>query len=177
MVKISNFVYYDLTDDVRQNMMNELNMDMNKDMLYLSSNFNDYGKKVYPELLLESIKTGNGYTLQIALNDNNCFLTVKPKKGGGIQKVESNAAQKISQNEFNRYYIRGVCLKAITEEIENVEIYRAKESTRARIESERKIGNLISAKALLEDLRNSIGNDPHILPEIGSGLSIKLPKK
>lgn len=157
-------------------MTDEVTADMDKDKLYLSSNFNDQGRKLYPELLLNSIKSGDGYTLESALIDRDCILKEKPKAGGGTRKVESDAARKTSQSEFNRYYVRGVCLKAIAEGIENVEIYRAKESSNPRQTSESKIGDLISAKNLLDDLRQ-IGSMPNIFPEVNSGLSVRIPKK
>jgi len=37
-----------------------------------------------------------------------------------------------------------------------------------------KIGNRINAKALLEDLRKTIGKESTILPEINSGLSVHI---
>ena len=88
--------------------------------------------------------------------------------------MPSNASTLLSQSEFNRYYIRAICLKAITAGEEFVTIYRARESSWSRPESEARIGAKILAKELLEDLRNSIGIEPKLLPEINSGLSVEM---
>jgi hypothetical protein len=64
-------------------------------------------------------------------------------------------------------------LKSIENNIETVEIYRARESSWSRPESEMKIGTKINAIELLNDLRGSVGEEPKILPEVNSGLSVK----
>ena len=92
---------------------------------------------------------------------------------GKSRKVPSNAAKLISQSEFNRFYIRAVCLEAIEKDIKEIEVYRARPSSSSRPESEAMIGKKLSPKELLDDLRDSIGKEPKILPHINSGLSVK----
>ncbi|RYX87283.1 hypothetical protein EON73_01675 [bacterium] len=170
---MSNFTFLDLTDEVRDLIQSEITADASNNVLYLSSRLNDLGKKSYPDSLTRAVKTGDAETLQIELESGNFFNSMDTRQGKPI-KMASNAAQLLAQSEFNRFYIRGVCLKAIKDGQENVEVYRSRQSSWTRPESENKIGTLIKASDLLEDLRTSIGTEPKILPEINSGLSVKL---
>lgn len=96
---------------------------------------------------------------------------------GKLKKNPSNASTLLSQNEFNRFYIRAICLEAIEKNDEKVEIYRARESSWSRSESEALIGRIVDANELLADLRENIGKTPKLLPVFNSGLSVKLIKK
>jgi hypothetical protein len=93
-------------------------------------------------------------------------------------KVPYTAAQTLSEGEFNRYYIRALCLRALKEERE-LEVYRAKEVSDPRPESQRMIGLILDTKraeTLLNDLRINVGVDTALgLPNgPNSGLSVKI---
>lgn len=79
----------------------------------------------------------------------------KPKGGITIAKVPHNAAQQLAEGEFNRFYLRGICARALDEGKSQIQIYRGKEVSKPRTESELKIGELIDAHELLSDLRSS----------------------
>jgi hypothetical protein len=79
----------------------------------------------------------------------------KPSGGITIAKVPSNSAQMLAEGEFNRFYLRGICCRALDEGKKELRIYRGKEVANPRPESEMKIGDLIDAKELLDDLRKS----------------------
>lgn len=91
--------------------------------------------------------------------------------------MRSNAHEMLAEGEFNRFYIRAICLRAIEDGISEVVVYRAKRVQHARSESERKIGQLVSAEPLLRDLREHPGADTALglPPGPNSGLSIQLP--
>ena len=78
----------------------------------------------------------------------------KSKGGITIAKVPHNAAQQLAEGEFNRFYLRGICSRALDEGKSQIQIYRGKEVSNPRPESERKIGELIDASELLNDLRD-----------------------
>jgi hypothetical protein len=88
------------------------------------------------------------------------------------------AAQTMAEGEFNRYYARGVCIRALAETGSDatVTVYRARESANARSASVALIGTTPSAAALLEDLRTHIGMDTalRLPPGPNSGLSVHL---
>ncbi len=83
----------------------------------------------------------------------------------------------MAEGEFNRFYARGLCRRAIAEGIEALVVYRAKEVVNPRAESVALIGKSLPAKQLLEDLRAHIGTDTALglPPGPNSGLSVKLP--
>jgi|WetSurMetagenome_2_1015567.scaffolds.fasta_scaffold216248_1 hypothetical protein len=170
---MANFNFLNQTDEVRKLMMNELNSDIKSGSVYLSSRLNITGQERYIDFIRNAIQVGSEATLQISLESGNFFNPTYERQGKPV-KMPSNAAQLLAQSEYNRYYIRGICLKAIDDNLESVEIYRARESSWVRPESEMKIGKKLNAKALLQDLRNTIGQEPNILPEINSGLSVRI---
>jgi hypothetical protein len=170
---MSDFNFLNLTEDIRQHMLAEMNSDVEAGRFYISPRLNNYGVEAYPALMTNAIREGDASTLQMRLKAGIFFNPTYLRQGKAV-KMPSNAAQLLAQNEFNRFYIRAVCLKAIANDIEMVEIYRARESSWARPESEMRIGVKIKATDLLEDLRKSVGEEPSLLPEINSGLSVKL---
>jgi len=170
---MANFNFLNQTDEVRKFMLDELNSDIQSDNLYLSSRLNKTGQERYLEFMRDAIQFGSEATLRTSLESGNFFNPTYERQGKSV-KMPSNAAQLLAQGEYNRYYIRGICLKALNDNLESVEIYRARESSYVRPESEMKIGEKINAKALLEDLRSTVGQEPNILPEINSGLSVHI---
>ncbi len=167
------FDFENLDDDTRELMLSEIRNDIEQENLYISERLTDLGKENYASFLLDAAKDGDEETFQILLDSGIHFNSTFLRQGNPV-KMPSNASQLLAQSEFNRYYIRAICLKAIMNNIVNVEIYRARQSSRSRPESEAKIGQFLSAKELLEDLRISIGIEPRILPEVNSGLSVKI---
>ncbi|QIK54463.1 hypothetical protein G7051_08965 [Dysgonomonas sp. HDW5B] len=170
---MSKFNFLDLTDDVRQLMVEEINNDIAEEKLYISERLNEAGKEVYPNFLLETAIQGNEELLTSLLESDEYFNSTYLRQNKPV-KMPSNAASLLAQSEFNRFYIRAVCRASINQNISEVEIYRARESSWARAGSEDQIGEKILAEDLLKDLRTSIGVQPQILPEINSGLSVKL---
>lgn len=169
---MSSFVFLNLVESVREKMISEVDLDIANENLYISNRLNELGKENYPSLLKDSIKKGTEVSLEFLLLDNK-YLLMTELYNGKSRKVPSNAAKLISQSEFNRFYIRAVCLEAIEKDIKEIEVFRARPSSSSRPESEAMIGKKLSPKELLDDLRDSIGKEPKILPHINSGLSVK----
>lgn len=170
--------YKNLDERTRHFMLTEIDGDITEGALYISDNLNDEGRKVYPTLLKAAATNGTDATLareiQPRLNSHE-----KPRhlKSGGFSKppiMRVDAHEMLAEGEFNRFYMRGVCLHAIDNGIEEVTVYRAKEVENARSESQQKIGARINAKALLKDLRTSIGVNTALglPPGPNSGLSV-----
>jgi hypothetical protein len=170
----------DLDERTRTMMLMELDYDHEQGALYLSNRLSDAGRARYPEMLRDAIRDGDDGTLAAALAHPETFVTheVAHRKGKPYQKrVRRDANRLLAEGEFNRFYLRGLCRRAMEDEIESLVIYRAKEVAEPRPESEAKIGSRIEARSLLQDLRERIGMDTllGLPPGAGSGLSAHLP--
>ena len=170
---MAKFKFQNLDDETRELMLTEIQSDIEHSKLYISERLNQLGKDNYKGYLLKSVKEGDEEILEKLLDINTHFKPTYLRQGE-IVKMPSNASKLLAQSEFNRYYIRAICIRALNNNKNEVQISRARESSWSRPESEAKIGTFISAKDLLEDLRNSIGTAPKLFPDINSGLSVKL---
>lgn len=170
-----------LDERTRGFMLKELEEDNAAGKLYISSRLTASGKKDYPTILREAIQNGTDTSLASKLDVPGMLVSTESKtssKGRGFTSaVPKNAAETLAEGEFNRFYSRGLSRRAIEDKIPNLVIYRAKEVAVSRPDSEAKIGTLVPAQKLLEDLRTSNGVDPALgLPSgPNSGLSVELP--
>ncbi|MEM4711337.1 MAG: hypothetical protein QXL18_05305 [Candidatus Woesearchaeota archaeon] len=170
---MEKFNFLNLDSETRQWMLSEIEFDKQRNQIYISDRLNELGKAKYLDFLIRSVKEGDEVMFENLL-DFRTYFNSTDKRNDDTVKMPFNASKLLCQSEFNRYYIRAICLRAIYLEIKYVEVYRARESKKQRKESELRIGELIDAQELLEDLRNSIGKEPKLLPEINSGLSVKI---
>jgi hypothetical protein len=163
-----------LDSRTRKLMLEELEVDVQAGNLYLSPRLSSIGRRDYEGLLREAIQSGNDAMLAGALRSagrmNQIETTVK-----GHKNVPVTAPETLAEGEFNRFYARGLCRRAI-EDSTGVVVYRAKQVQTPRADSEAKIGAQMDAQALLNDLRNSIGVEPALglPPGPNSGLSVQL---
>lgn len=170
---MAKFNFLNLDEKTRAYMLSEIESDISNRRLFISQRLNELGKTEYPNFLISAVKNSDEEDFEKQLDLNKYFNQTEIRNGKEI-KMNSQASKLLCQSEFNRYYIRAICLRALEEGSEEVEIYRARQSSWARPESEAKIGQKVQASELLEDLRNSIGVEPKLFPDINSGLSIKL---
>lgn len=170
-----SFNFEDLNQNIREKMLEEVNLDVSSNNLYYSKRFNQNGLDGYLNLLVESIKNGNEQTLAESIKQENMFKPSSIDKNGRVSKTPVNAHEVLADGEFNRFYIRALALIAINEE-KKLEVYRAKNVLNARSASATKIGEPVDPRALLADLRENIGIDTFLgLPGgVNSGLSVKL---
>jgi hypothetical protein len=167
-------------NDIRRLMLNEIDADIAACTLFISPRLSARGIQDYPQLLKDAVARGNDDWLEAQINQfgrlNLTEEKKKPKGGYTTARVPSNAAEVIAVGEFNRFYLRALCITALALGIPALVIYRARFSANPRPESEAKIGTFIEATQLLADLRNNIGVEPAMgLPMVNSGLSAKLP--
>lgn len=162
-----------LDDITREYMVEEIQGDLSEGKVYISSRLNAAGKIEFPELLIASAKSGNDSTLAESLRG---YFNEKELSGKGSYKsIPYNANVTLAEGEYNRYYIRALCMRAITER-KRVEVCRVRYSSSPRPESECKIGEIVDATTLLKDLRNNPGQNTFLgIPGgVNSGLSVKL---
>ena len=171
-----------LDDRTRQLMLSEMEYDISNNSFHISPFLSGQGQRDYANLLREAIESGNDETLAQDLRTHRRLIRTlprrKPKGGYAIAATPENAAEVLSESEFNRYYIRALARRAIEDGIAELVVYRAKQVNSPRPESEALVETTISPEDLLEDLRSHPGDEP---PALGvpsgpnSGLSVRLP--
>jgi hypothetical protein len=175
--------YENLDIDTRKYMLEEIDMDIAADKIYLSSYLTQSGQGTWSDLLRAAAETGNDDSLMAGARGKFNATTQRRKpKGVGyyVAKVPYNAAEVLAESEFNRYFVRGLSRRAIAEKILRLQVYRAKSVTEPRPESERKIGLLVDPAALLIDVRKAqehgVETALGIPPGPGSGITVRIPK-
>lgn len=173
--------YFDLTPETRRLMAAELDLDIaapEDDRPYLSSFLSDAGKQRWvPELRL-AIDSGDDRSLANAIAGGG-FLNshyIQNRKTGPVQaKIPITAPETLAEGEFNRYYIRAICVQAAARG-EEILVYRARYSSSPRAESIRLEGKTLDPQSVLADLRANPGVDSALglPPGPNSGLSARL---
>jgi len=166
--------FENLTEEVRQLMVDEIEMDISQEKLYPSPRLTSTGILQYPNLLTDP------NWLEGRLNMLGLIKAKEQRrsKNGNVSmvKVPHTAAQTLAEGEFNYYYVRGLCAYAIQNEIEALQVYRAKTVRNPRSSSMAKIGMLLPSNQLLADLRlNHLDAVLGIPAGPNSGLSVRIP--
>jgi len=146
--------------------------------VYRSPRLNDNGKARWVALLGEAAAKHDDAWLAGQLRSESLLKkeeTATRKGKTYVKSVPVTAPGTLAEGEFNRWYIRGLCVRAIAEGIKSVIVYRARGSDNPRPESEALIGAKMDPGALLEDLPKFQGKEPSLLPYVNSGLSVRLP--
>lgn len=173
--------YQNLDDATRQLMLSELELDLSHGTLYISPRLNEAGVQNYESLLREAILRHDDEWLAAELRSRDYINTNEerpiPQGGLATTKVPATAPDTLAEGEFNRFYVRGLCSRALNEGIPEVVVYRGKQVQQPRPASEAMIGKRIPAMNLLLDLRQSPGVEPALglPPGPDSGLTVRLP--
>lgn len=173
--------YRNLDPRTREFMTDELNSDIAGSTIYISPRLSSHGVQEWPTLLGDAATAHDDNWLAAEIRRRGLLNAHeerrKPKGGVTIAQVPATAPDTLAEGEFNRYYVRGVCRRAIADNVPHVEVYRARHSDTPRRESEALIGKRIDPNALLTDLRGSQGVEPAlgVPPGPNSGLSVFIP--
>jgi len=154
-------------------------LDIAENRLYTSKRLKPGFRDMYTTLLKDAIVDGDPNSFAQCILNEKCLVSVEPSSRSktGMKKVPWNAHIVLGEGEFNRFFIRALCRKAI-EEGYKLEIYRAKEVNKPRSISKSLIGTEVDPNVLLNDLRENIGVDTAlgVPPGPSSGLSVRLIK-
>ncbi|WP_052241281.1 hypothetical protein [Microbacterium hominis] len=164
--------FADLDPVVRELMLDELASDIADGRLYESKRAVAGSGGRYIDLLREAFTAGDADTLTNQLASAGIFAAHQ-SDGKTINVADSAAA--LGDGQFNAYYARAVCRRAI-EEGRAVEIYRGQPTIERRASSEALIGTNPDPVALLEELREH-SLEPWKFSSVGkvnSGITIKL---
>jgi hypothetical protein len=173
--------YANLDNVTRTYMLAEIAADIQNGTVYISRFLNPHGCNRWPIMLEDAARSGDDDTLALAIASDGClhdkYEKRKPKGGMTWASVPYTAPQTLGEGEFNRYYARGLCARAISGGIAQLEVYRAKAVEHPRVESELKIGQLVDPALILADLRVTQGVEPALglPPGPNSGLTLRIP--
>lgn len=170
--------YESLDRDTRDYMLSEFELDISLGYLYLSRRFSPVGAAAWPRLLEAALRQGDDESLHQELLSPGMFNQFEQVERNGVmhqKRVPATAAATLAEGEFNRFYLRGVAARAISEN-RKVEVYRGRLSPNPRRESEALIGQQMDPQALLDDLRSNKGIDTALglPPGPNSGITGKL---
>lgn len=173
--------FANLDGETRKWMIEEIAFDAKADTLYRSPWLTQGGQGDWEELLRDAAANGNDDTLaaQLRLSGRIAHTAQrrKPKTYGYTTYRVPVTAPEIMACEFNRFYVRGLCRRAIAEGVPRLEVYRAKAVDQPRPGSPGKVGLLVDPEVILVDLRNTPGVEPTFGIPSGpnSGLCLRIP--
>jgi hypothetical protein len=170
-----------LDNHTRSLMLEEIDRDIKAQKLYISPRLSATGERDYPNLLITAARDYDDTWLAAEIRSPGRLNPTEQRAarsgfGHTTAKVPITAAETMAEGEFNRFYIRGICRRAISDGQSTVTIYRAKSVTNPRPQSVQLEGQSLNAQALLDDLRLHTGIDTvlGLPPGPNSGLSAKL---
>lgn len=160
-------------DRVRSYMLDEIRAEAESDSRYVSPRLKDGAYGDYVGLMERAVQNHDAEWLAEQIRTHG-LLREYEMRAGRQSRVPRDAHVVLAEGEFNKFYMRGVCLAAIELGIQ-VTVYRARPSSNPRPESEAIIGRTFDPIALLTDLRRLPGDRALGLPPgPRSGLSIRL---
>lgn len=177
------FRFQNLDESTRSFMVEEVDRDTVRGSLYLSPRLTERGRRDWPGLLRAATEGGDERQLAEWLRGTGRLREVEhrhSRRGWGRThevRVPVTAPITLAEGEFNRFYIRGLCLRAVAQGIAEVEVYRAKAVDVPRTDSVRLVGRRLPVERLLDDLRAHSGEEEPALRVPGgpnSGLSVRL---
>ncbi len=182
-------------DWVRREMLEEFGRDVQAGTVYRSPRLTESGWPIYQELLLQAILEADGRWLADQIRDQDLLRKYEIRRthrgrphstlagpvrsigrGTTRAKVPDSAADTLAWGQFNHYYLRGVCRRALATGQKRVKVYRARPVAQPRPESQRRLGWELDAQQLLDDLRAHPGEINRLRVPGGpnSGLSVRL---
>ena len=170
----------DLDDRTRQFMLDELEADVAQGCLYVSPYLTDVGRGEYEPVLRAALRDGTEEALANELRRPGRMETPSGwNQGTLVRGLPSTAPDTLAEAEFHRFYVRGLCRRALAEGTRALVIYRAKDGLPPRAHADGMVGVRIDAASLLEDLRATTGQMPprvlHGCPN--PGMSVRLPTR
>jgi len=170
--------YQNLDPTTRRYAIEELDRDFANDTFHVSERLRPTAIDEYKRLLREALRYYDDLWLEERASDLIVEVETRRTKSGGTTtaRIPEMATRMLVEGDFNRYYMRGVSLRAIEEQRGVVEVYRARLSLDARPESAEVEGARLSPEDVLSWLRGqpNIDSPATRLGRPNSGLSVRL---
>ena len=162
-------------------MVDEVDLDVADGTLFLNAMLTPQGMADWPVLLRLACERGNDVELAYELRSNQRMEQEwrRAKVNGGEYNVavSNSAMAKIADSEFNNFYVRGLCLRALKDGRSGLLVYRAARVETPRPGSNAMIGSMVAPGLLLDRMRKLKSLEPALglPPKPNSGLSLTLP--
>jgi hypothetical protein len=170
--------YQNLDPTTRRYAIAELDDDLKSGAFHASERLRPTAVAEYQRLLRESIRYYDDLWLEQHASDLLVDFETRQTRSGGqtTAKIPEMASRMLAEGDFNRYYMRGVAMRAIEEGRQIVEVYRARLSLEPRPDSAEAEGQRLQAREVLDYLRGAINTPPGDvrLGRPNSGLSVRL---
>lgn len=161
--------YAGLNSDTRHFMVQEVRAGGH----YESPRLTAEGLRIWPMLLEEAATAHNDDWLAGELLRRNLLRTQEAYNRAGATHTrrinQPQAAEQLAEGEFNRYYLRGLCLRAIRDGVPVLVVYRGKAVAQPRPESEALIGREVPVDVVLNHVRS---NDFVSIEEVAGGVRV-----
>ena len=170
--------YDSLDPTTRRFALEELDWDEEHDRAWVSDRVQPTARAEYLTRLRDSLRYYDDLWLEEHIDDLLVDFETRRTKGGGQATVRmpTSAARMLAEGDFNHYYMRAVCARAVAEGRQVVEVYRARLSLEPRETSSALEGTRIPAEELLSELRG-LTRETLATARLGkpnSGLSVRL---
>jgi len=169
--------YENLDPTTRRHALAELDADLADGAFHASGWLRPAATPEYQRLLRDALRYYDDQWLEERVGDLLMDFETRRTPSGGqtTAKLPDGAPRLLAEMDFNRYYMRGLGLRALEEGREVVEVYRARLSLDPRPESAALEGQRLAATAVLAQLRPADADV--VAPSLGqpnSGLSLRL---
>jgi hypothetical protein len=176
---MSLFIFPQLDSRTRELMLAELAVDRDSGKAYIGARLNPDGAIRYRNALEFALRQGTPTELQQQLEPvpGNLWIAAITAKNGRRSTTPSTAAQTLAEGEFNRCYMRAICLRATEEGDGTVRVIRGKGVVNPRSDPLVRVqeGDVLDAAAVLDDIRLHPGSETDLGMPRGpnSGLSLE----
>jgi hypothetical protein len=171
-------LYENLDPTTRRHAIAELDQDIASGAFHASERLRPTAIAEYQRYLHEAIRYYDDRWLEDRASDLLVDFEHRRTRSGGVTtaKLPDMAARMLAEGDFNRYYMRGVALRAIAEARQVVEVYRARLSMEPRSASAELEGHRLPAQDVLAHLRGQAAAESAVtaLGRPNSGLSVRL---
>ena len=147
--------YTQLTETTRRFMMQEFEQGGH----YLSPRLNEAGRARWITLLKDALQYHTDVWLERELIRRNCFAVseyLKSSMGKTVTRAinREQAAKVLAEGEFNRFYLRGLCIGAKARGLTHLIVTQGRIIPNAPPASRKSVGTPVEVNALLAILRD-----------------------
>ncbi len=120
--------FAELDENTRRYMATEFDLEQASDNPYCGELLSPKGSDSWPGHFRYAVQHGNEESLTLALNDASYWNATEPYERNGIVRDRAinilQAATRLSLNEFNTWYVRGLAKRLLDEGVMQCQAYR-----------------------------------------------------